>query len=83
MALNWTYTTEYENLNWTKRFVRYTRTGIRSMLKRVRKDHRPIKRRNNLCMLEHLINCKRDRFMVYQLQRRNYNTVYRRMQIPV
>lgn len=83
MASKWAYSTGYEKLSWTKRFVRYTRTGLRSMLKRIRNDHRPTKRRNNLCMQQHQTHCKRDRFMVFQPQRRNYNTVYRSMQIPV
>lgn len=83
MTLSWKYISPYININWTKRFVRYTRTGVRSMLKRVRKDHRPIKHRNNLCTQQHQTHCKRDRFMVFQPQRRNYNTVYRSMQIPV
>lgn len=82
MSICWKFVSPYVNIHWTKRFVNHRKTSLRLMLKRLKYENR-VKKRPSLFLIKCNMNCKRNPFKPYQPQRRNYNTVYGYMQIPV
>lgn len=82
MALTWKYISDTVSIAWTKRYVRYRQCGLRSMLRRMRNKHRVHKRKHNFLIKEMNLNSRKP-IIVNKPQRRNFNSFYRRMEIPV
>jgi hypothetical protein len=78
--LNWI--SPYVKIFWTKRFVNHRPTSLRLKLKRIKYENR-INKRPNLFMVKHKIECLRKPYYPHKPQRRNYNSFYRSVQIPV
>lgn len=77
-----TYRSFYDKIHWTKRYVKHCKSGIRYVLRREKYKYR-VNKRPTFYQIKSDISCKRKPYMPFKAQRRNYNTVYRRMQIPV
>lgn len=76
------YLSPHVDVFWTKRYVRHRPSGLRTALKRLKREHRLKKCDNNFLKVENLKN-KRKPFYPNKAQRRNYNEFYGPMQIPV
>lgn len=72
----------YVPIFWTKRFVRHRPCGLHWTLRRLKYKNR-VKKRPVLFLIKENIRIRRKPFQPFKPQRRNYNTVYGRMQIPV
>ncbi len=82
MARCYKYISPYVSIFWTKRYVNHRPCGLRSKLKRLRFKNR-IHKRPMLFQVKCTMHCKRNKFNPFQAERRNYNTVYRSIQIPI
>lgn len=80
--LAYKYISPYVAISWTKRFVKHRPCGLRASLRREKYKNR-IKKRPILLLVKDCIESRRKPFCPNKPQRRNYNTVYGKMQIPV
>jgi hypothetical protein len=81
MANCFKYISPYISIFWTKRFVRHRPAGVRGTLRRLRYENRVTKRKTWF-----QIKCEQESKRIginLSIQRRNYNSHYRPMQIPV
>lgn len=81
MANSYKYISPYVSIYWTKRFVHHRPVGVRGILRRLRYEHRVQKRKSWF-----QIKCDQESKRIgvnLSTQRRNYNSFYRPMQIPV
>ena len=72
----------YVPIFWTKRFVKHRPCGIRGTMRRLKYENR-VHKRKNLFQIKCEIECIRKPYWSKKPERRNYNTFYRPMQIPV
>lgn len=82
MVMNYKYASPYVKIYWTKRYINYSVSNIRSILKRLKYKNR-VHKRPSLFEINCKINCKRKPYLILQAQRRNYNTAYTLMHIPI
>ena len=77
----WEYISPYVPIFWTKRFVKNRPCGLRWKLRSLKQKNR-IQKRKPSFLIKDLISLDRRPYKPFAPQRRNYNTVYGRMQIP-
>ena len=82
MACCYKYISPYVPIFWTKRYVKNRPSGLRNKLRILRSKNR-LHKRPILSQVKCNMYCKRNKFNPFQAERRNYNTVYGRMQIPI
>lgn len=78
----WEYISPYVPIFWTKRLVRLRDNSIKSRIRKKRAQLR-LKHKPPLFYVKDMVKARRMPFRPHHPQRRNYNTVYGRMQIPV
>ena len=76
------YFSPFIGISWTKRYVRYRPSSIREILRRERNKNRRHKRPINLLVKE-TIKAKRRKWWINKPQRRNFNTDYNSMKLPI
>lgn len=76
------YLSPYVTLFWTKRLVRYRPCGLRGKMRMARYKHR-IKLRKKAFQIKCDIESLRKPYNPKKPERRNYNTFYGPMQIPL
>ncbi len=82
MAFCYKYISPYVSIFWTKRYVKYRDCNLRNKLKRLRFKNR-VHKRSMLFQVKCAVHCKRNQFNPFKAERRNYNTIYGKMQIPI
>lgn len=72
----------YISIFWTKRYVNYKPSSIRTKIQRLKFKHRNTKRIPSFLKID-ILKAKRNPYNPLKPQRRNYNNFYRRMELPL